>query len=65
MNIGKSIKIALINNNMKSKDLAAKLGVLPPKVSILCGKTTCSGKMLDSLCAAFEMKASDFVALGE
>ena len=65
MNIGKSIKIALINKGMKNKDLAEKLGVSPPKVSVLCGKPTCSGKMLDQLCTAFEMKASDFVALGE
>lgn len=65
MNIGKSIKHALINKGMKNKELAEKLGVTPQSITNLCSKPTCSGKMLDQLCVALEMKASDFVALGE
>lgn len=65
MNIGKSIELSLIHKGMKKGELAKKLGVTPNSVSTLCKSKTCSGKTLDGLCTVFEMKASDFVALGE
>lgn len=65
MNIGKSIEHAIINTGMQKKELAKALEVTPIQVSRLCAQSTCSGKMLDKLCTVFNMKASDFVALGE
>lgn len=65
MNIGKSVQIALINKGWQKKDLAEKLGVTRSTVSNLVKCTACNGKALDSLCEAFEMKASEFIALGE
>jgi DNA-binding Xre family transcriptional regulator len=65
MNISKSVGYALVNSGLTKKQLAEKLGTSQNTVSKLCKEKTCSGKMLDQLCAAFEMKVSDFVALGE
>jgi len=65
MNIGKSIELCLVINGISKGDLAKKLGVTPNTVTTLCKGKTCSGKALDSLCLVFNMKASDFVALGE
>ncbi len=65
MNIGKSIQIALIDKGWQKKDLASKLGVTRSTVSNLVSSSTCTGKALDNLCDVFEMKASDFIALGE
>jgi DNA-binding Xre family transcriptional regulator len=65
MNIGKSIVIALVDKGWQKKDLAEKLGVTRSTVSNLVKSSTCSGQALDNLCEVFEMKASEFVALGE
>ncbi len=65
MNIGKSIGIALVKQGMKKKELAAKLDIDPTGVSKLVGKESCSKSTLDALCKAFDMKASEFIALGE
>jgi len=65
VNIGKSISIALAQKEMQKKDLAQALGVTPATISNLVKSSACSGKALDNLCEVFEMKASDFIALGE
>jgi DNA-binding Xre family transcriptional regulator len=65
MNIGKSIQIALIDKGWQKKDLADKMGVTRSTISNLVKSSTCTGQALDNLCEVFEMKASDFIALGE
>jgi DNA-binding Xre family transcriptional regulator len=65
MNTGKSIQIALVNKGWQKKDLAEKLGVTRSTVSNLVKSSTCTGQALDNLCEVFEMKASEFIALGE
>lgn len=65
MNVGKSIKLALVMRNMKSGELAAALGVTASTVSVMSSRPTCSGQMLIQLAQRFEMKVSEFVALGE
>lgn len=65
MNIGKSIKIVCAMKGLKLKDLAEKMDVNKDYLSRISGKTTCSPQMLEKLCAAVEMKASEFIALGE
>ena len=65
MNIGKSIKVALAVKGMKAKDLASTLGVTAPTVSSMCIRETASGQMLIMLARSFDMKVSEFVALGE
>jgi len=65
MNIGKSIELALVHKQMKKIELAKAMGLSANSISTLCKTPTCSGKTLDKLCTVFNMKASDFVALGE
>lgn len=65
MNTGKSITILLHDRSMKKKDLAAMLDMTPATVTTLCKEETCSGKMIDKLCIVFDIKASEFIALGE
>lgn len=65
MNVGKSIKVALAKRGMKSGDLATALGVTPSTISVMSGRETCTGHALIRLSAVFEMKVSEFVALGE
>ena len=65
MNISTSVEIALIKKRMSKKELAGKLGTSQNTVSKLCKGETCSGKMLNELCSVFDLKASEFIALGE
>lgn len=66
MNIGKSIRIGCAKNDLNQKDLAALTGISTVTIShIISGKTQCRQSTLESLCAAFNMKASEFIALGE
>lgn len=65
MNVGKSIKVALAKREMRSGDLAKILGVTPQTVSTMSSRSTCTGQMLIRLAQSFDMKVSEFVALGE
>lgn len=65
MNIGKSIKICLAKTDMERQELAGVISVTPTYVTKLCNQESCSSTMLEKLCVAFEMKASEFIALGE
>lgn len=65
MNIGKSLKIALLKHNMEQSDLAEKIGIHQSNISrISCGKTITT-ETLGRLAAAFNMKVSEFLAIGE
>ena len=65
MNIGKSTRIAMAMRGMRSKDLAKVLGVTQSSMSVLLARETSTGGQIKNLAAAFDMKVSEFVALGE
>lgn len=65
MNVGKSIKVAMAKREMSQQDLAAKLKVSKPYVSQLAGKEHAGMGTVVILADAFDMKVSEFVALGE
>lgn len=65
MNVGKSIRIALAMKGMKQKDLAEKLGIRAPSLSQLASQKSCTGDTISKLADAFDMPASEFIALGE
>lgn len=65
MNIGKSLKMALLKNDMEQSDLAEKIGIHQSNISkISCGKTITT-ETLSRLAVAFDMKVSEFIAIGE
>lgn len=65
MDIGKSIELGIIHAGTNKTRFANKLGVSPQYLTELISKDTCSGPMMIRLCEAFDMKASELVALGE
>lgn len=66
MDIGKSIKIACIQNDIKQTELAEKLGISTVYMSRLAtNKGSCKKSVLEALASAFEMPVSEFIALGE
>lgn len=65
MNLKKSVKQACINADMKQKDLAEKLGMKPQQLNCTIARNSTSFSMLARLAAAFDMKVSEFIALGE
>jgi len=65
MNIGKSLKISLLKNNMEQSDLADKVGIHQSSISrISCGKIITT-ETLERIAKAFNMKVSEFIAVGE
>lgn len=66
MNFGKSIKHALIERDLKAKDLADKLGVSPSYISSLSNnKRSPSLNTVLRFSNALNYKLSDFISLGE
>ena len=65
MDYGKSLKIALAMKDIKRQDLAATLGVVPQQVSNWVTSGSISSANLKRVCAALDMKFSEFVKLGE
>lgn len=65
MNLRRSIKTALAQRDMTQKALAEKLGMLETSISQLAAQKSCQGATLVKLATAFDMKVSEFVALGE
>lgn len=65
MNIGKSIQHCLINKGMQKIELAELMGISPQSLSRNINKRTCSLETLDKLCEIFELKSSEFIAVGE
>lgn len=66
MNLAKSIKLALIEKGMTQAQLATKVESKPAYISNLAtGRSNLQGEMLKKVAAAFDMKVSDFVRLGE
>lgn len=65
MNLRKSVMLALASKEMMQKDLAKQLGMSQGSMSQLVNQKSCTGATLQKLAGAFDMKVSDFVALGE
>lgn len=65
MNVGKSIKHMLISKGMSQAKLAEQLGVSKVWVNRLANSRLASMATIETLAAFFEMKVSEFVALGE
>ena len=65
MNLKKSVMVALAQRGLKQKDLADKVGMSQGSMSQLVGQTSCTGATLMKLAKAFDLKVSEFVALGE
>ena len=65
MNLGKSIKVALANRELKNKDLAQMLGLSPSQVSKWISTGRMSIDNQKAICRALGIKPSYFVSLGE
>ncbi len=66
MNIGKSLKIALIEKDMKSKDLASSMGVSQPYVSSVANNSkSVSIRLISQMASCLGYSVSEFIALGE
>lgn len=65
MNLRKSIKQCLLDKEMSQKDLAVKLGMSETSMSQLAAQKSCTAATLQKLADAFDMKVSEFVAIGE
>lgn len=65
MNIGKSIKVALAQRDMKQNQLADQLGKSARWINLLANSKGASTDTIEMLAKGFGMKASEFVALGE
>jgi len=65
MNVGKSVKIALAKRGTNQTRLAESLGVTAVWVNRLANSRSASMATVETLASAFNMKVSDFIALGE
>lgn len=65
MNVGKSIKVALAKREMNQADLAEKMKASRPYISQLAGREHAGMGTVVLLADAFDMKVSEFIALGE
>jgi DNA-binding Xre family transcriptional regulator len=65
MNFRRSLKLALAQRDMTQKALAKQLGMRETSMSQLAAQTSCTGATLQKIAEAFDMKVSEFVALGE
>lgn len=66
MNIGKSIKIAMVKRDMRQQKLADMVGVRRTYISQLCnGRAKPSQDLTERLAKATGYSVSEFIALGE
>ena len=65
MNIGKSLRIAMAEKNVKFAWLAKELKVTPTRVRHIAQQTDCNTSLIARLAIVFNMSASEFIALGE
>ena len=66
MDISLSIKYALVKTSMKSKDLASGINVTGPYISAVAnGHKPASIDFIVKCALFFNMKVSEFIALGE
>jgi len=66
MNISKSLKIALIHKDKSQKWLALELGVSNAYISAIANnKKSISLRSLNTISSTLDIKASEFIRLGE
>ena len=65
MNIKRSIRKCLAENDMMQKDLAGKLRVTESQVSVWINAEHLNTRVIEKLAKIFNMSISEFIALGE
>lgn len=65
MDIAKSLKIAMLKNNMARDEVAEKMGFHLSNISRIINTGVITTETLSRLAAVFGMRASDFIKLGE
>jgi ribosome-binding protein aMBF1 (putative translation factor) len=65
MDIGKSIKKCLRKQGMTQQELAEKLGISLRRVNKIANSTYANTETVERLSGVFDIKASEFIALGE
>lgn len=65
MDLKKSINVALAMTGITREELARRIGVTRPTLSTMTTRNACPSSKLEALAAAFGMKVSEFIALGE
>lgn len=65
MNVGKSIKVALAKKGQNQTQLASQMNCTQVWINRLANSRTAAMPTVESLAAAFDMKVSEFLALGE
>lgn len=66
LDTSKALRVALAQRNMSRKELAERIGVTQNHMSRLAvGTVMIQGDTLNKIAAALQMKASEFLALGE
>ena len=65
MNLKKSVTVARAINDMTQKDVAEKMEVSPQYLSLVLNRGDCTTCLLCEMAGAFNLKVSEFIALGE
>jgi len=65
MNLKKSIKQACLDKDVTQKSVSEKLGIDPMTLQVIGRRNSASLDTLKKLANAFDMKLSEFIALGE
>jgi len=65
MNIKKSLNLALADADMSRVELAKILGVSKQRVYAISRQKTFMPETITAVAGAFDMKVSEFIALGE
>ena len=66
MNLGKSIRVGQAMVGMTQREVASDIGINVATLNqIAKGKRLCRSDVLERLAACFNMKVSEFIALGE
>lgn len=65
MNVKRSIEVALAKKGVKKIDLALHLETTPQQISNWCRKNSLTCNSLERLAGYFDLKLSEFIALGE
>jgi len=65
MNVGKSLKIALVKEGRNQKWLAEKLSMSQQNINNIANGSGGNANTIKKIASAFDMSASEFIALGE
>lgn len=65
MNVGKSVKVAIALNGKSINWLAEQLNVGRVRASVIANSERANQETIEKLASVFNLKASEFIALGE